>query len=398
MKEIIAAERKPYPYNSLNVYPQAPAELPEEMPTYAYDSNDPPEALHIPGLDVIANNKMIMRKNNCKLQSTGSPSPVAPKHATESQSPLATAVTLDDLHAALKRDRDDDADTLKAKLLMLGVKLEPLSPTSPTHVKAERPSEPCAYGSSNGVAWGVVPMRGRFDEPPGSGGAYSACADGSVTAEGTTMKRPAGAPKSEHEIDADADGDDGALGTVDDEESQDGLDDYSKAAIAALKLRDDRKKVDAAAKKTAAKAEAAAAGAVKPETATGGKTTVKAEAAKGGKKAVKVEPKVKIAAAAGSSVDTAMKKPAACKPTVMKKPVLVIRSKAQSMPTPGKGNEAPPNDYKGFRLYWKINRMAFRVIRNMPEYETETSIKRKGPQPTKNEWESALSAIDSYKK
>ena len=150
-------------------------------------------------------------------------------------------------------------------------------------------------------------------------------------------------------------------------------------------------------RKKAAKAEAAAAGAVKPEAATGGKTTVKAEAAKGGKKAVKAEPKVKIAAAAGSSGDTAMKKPAACKPAIMKKPVLRVNTKAQSMPTPGKGNEAPPSDYKGGRIYWKINRMAFRVIRRMPEYKTETSIKWKGQQPTKNEWQSALSAIDSYK-
>ena len=76
---------------------------------------------------------------------------------------------------------------------------------------------------------------------------------------------------------------------------------------------------------------------------------------------------------------------------------MVFKSKAEPMPTPCKGTEAPPSDYKGGRVYWKINRKTFRVIRKMPKYETEKPIKWTGDEPTKKEWNAALSAIDNYK-
>ena len=61
------------------------------------------------------------------------------------------------------------------------------------------------------------------------------------------------------------------------------------------------------------------------------------------------------------------------------------------------GIEAPPSDYKGGRVYWNINRKSFRVIRKMPMYKTEKSIKWTSEKPSKKELNAALSAIDKYK-
>ena len=85
---------------------------------------------------------------------------------------------------------------------------------------------------------------------------------------------------------------------------------------------------------------------------------------------------------------------------VMKKPSAgpyKVPSKNAPMPTPPKGTEAPPSDYHGGRIYWKVNRMAFRVIRRMPEYRTEKPVKWSGDKPSKKDWAAALNAIDQYK-
>ena len=75
----------------------------------------------------------------------------------------------------------------------------------------------------------------------------------------------------------------------------------------------------------------------------------------------------------------------------------VVVTKKSKVPVSRGGQDAPPSIYKNGRIYFKINQMAFRVIRKFPVYSTERKIRWEGNTPTNAEWNRALDTIDEYK-
>jgi hypothetical protein len=361
-KEVIEAERKVYPYGHLINYPQSPLELGEQMLKYAYDSDDPPVTSEVQGLESMAKEKMIMRKNHSSLKGKADlGSPCSPSSAAASGS--ERALTRADVQAMLKQERDSLASLQRVKeerdaVVNLGggvsVKVEPCS--SP---RTDRRADTPQRGGVHGVTWGTALARGRLDLED----------DGDEKLDAAAAK-----------VEPKAESDDASDDSVD---SKAGLDKFAQAAIKALGKRDATRRREAAArKKGEVRKRPSAAIETEPDDAVKPKV-MKADPKAA--KAVKVEPKV---AAAPKKVT---KKPAA--------QIYTVTSKTAPMPKPLKaGQDAPPSDYRGGRIYWKLNRMAFRVIRKMPQYATEKQVRWSGDKPTKKDWLKALDAIDQYKK
>ncbi len=65
-KDVVDAERRPYPHYPCVKYPPTPSALSEHVYKYAYDNDDPPTEVHVHGLDNMAINKMVMRKTTAQ--------------------------------------------------------------------------------------------------------------------------------------------------------------------------------------------------------------------------------------------------------------------------------------------------------------------------------------------
>ena len=64
-------------------------------------------------------------------------------------------------------------------------------------------------------------------------------------------------------------------------------------------------------------------------------------------------------------------------------------------PCPCRG--ASPTFYKGGVIYLSEARKNFRIIRQLPNYATEASVKWVKAKPSQRTWDEALSKIDSYR-
>jgi hypothetical protein len=407
-KDVVEAERKVYPYGHLVHYPQSPSELSEQMLKYAYDADDQPITITVLGLESMAKDKMIMRKNHGSLRGN-----VVPSSAGATGTGVEHVITRADVQSIMKEERavqsrlqrvKGELDTRACEPTQIGSGVsimehsaqEPLQQvksefatracdnvqlTSGVSIKAEgnmgeQPNHAGqgqardTRGFGHGVSWGTAPARARF-----------AFSDDMADAS----RQPQSAIEPKVEV---VGGDDGEGAESEaSNESKSGLDKFAKAAIKALSKRDGTRRMEKAKRK---KQEAEALVLLKRPSATAICKQPTGIAAVAKAKAMKADV-MKTAMKATATKATAVK--------AMKKPASVIfkvPSKTAPMPTPHAGTEAPPSEYRGGRIYWKINRMAFRVIRRMPEYATERQVKWSGTKPTKANWAAALASIDQY--
>jgi hypothetical protein len=411
-KDVVEAERKIYPYGHLVHYPQSPTELNEQMLKYAYDADDQPIATTVLGLESMAKDKMVMRKNHGSLKGTKVPS------SAGADAGAAHSITRADVQSIMKEERavqarlqriKDEPNTRGYAPMQIGSGvsiMEHSAQERQQHVKDELDARAChttqltsgvsikvernmcdqsnhagqghandSRGFGHGISWGTAPARARFDF-------------GDDVADASRQPQSAIAPK----VDATG-GDDGD--GAESEASNDSkacLDKFSKAAIRALGKRDATRRSEKAKQK---KQDAEAIAILKrPSAPTICEQPIevaavpKAEAAVPKTKAAVPKAKAMKAKATKANAVKAMKKPSAV--------IFKVPSKTAPMPTPQAGTEAPPSDYRGGRIYWKINNMAFRIIRRMPEYATERRVKWSGKKPTKANWSAALSTIDEY--
>lgn len=396
-KDVIDAERKPYPHHLIVNYPKSPADLPENMRKYAYDADDPWEDVHVQGLEDMATNKMIMRSNHKALKASTGGSANRTSCKTEENEPSEPARAHGGVSWAGLSEYLDKREATRSHIAESRGSRHDHQPAPWVKREARDDHEPAAGGGAplavatrvigpgndgcrGGVSWGCGPARGRFD-----------------------LDRHDQEMKEEREATVKREAGSGGSATGD-------LSEYGRLAIESLSERDAKKRQEAtrkkkeaakaAAKKTSAKRESddddddddsASADASGDSSSPIGKKAMKA---------VKAEPKkrgrppkvVKKPAAATGKLATAKGKSAK-----KAKPEPVTVSKTDPMPKPPVGTEAPPSDYKGGRIYWKISSMAFRVIRKRQNYASEKRIKWATAKPTKGEWKSALRAIDDYK-
>jgi hypothetical protein len=405
-KDVVEAERKIYPYGHIAHYPQSPSELSEQMLKYAYDVDDQPMAITVLGLESMAKDKMVMRKNHRSLKGK-----VVASLAGATDAGVAHVMTRADVQSIMKEERaiqsrlqriKSETETRACEPMQLGSGVSFMDDSAHErlqYVKGELATSACdivqlthgvsikaedsmgdqpnhagqghvcgARGSGHGISRGTAPARARFDFG-------NDMADASRQPQSAKVE-----PKVEVAVGDDGEGAESEAST----ESKAGLDKFAKAAIKALSKRDGARRMENAKRK---KQEAEALAILKKPAAaailkrpSGIVVEHKAKAMK----AEVVEPKAMKAEAV-----KAMKKPAAA--------IYKVPSKIAPMPTPHAGTEAPPSDYRGGRIYWKINNKAFRVIRRMPEYATERKVKWSGNKPSQENWMAALAAIDQFK-
>ena len=434
-KDIVNAERKPYPHHQIVNYPDSPTGLPPHMLSYAYDEGDPWVDVHVQGLENVAKNVMIMRGNHNALKDDDPPEP---KHKKGGSQPSGGWSAEDMINLM------DQRDAARAR-----IQERPRGSGSPVFVKSEPTvkSEPrddhgsdaapgaCSAHSLGGVSWGVAMPADRFGgkltddtagvvpvkKEDGVGGDINdyadiakaalderdamrrarkkkeAAAKKAEEAASAAKKRPAGKEGSSDEEESDGDDDDD-----DDGASQADSDVKSEAEESEPKKRarkdkdykkskKDKKDKDYKKSKKDKKDKEAMKGYKKDKASKEDKKSKKDKKDKKEQK-TKKDKKVKK-----DKVKTVVKKEKGGSKARVKLPVPVALTRKDPMPEPTKGEEAPPTDYKGGRIYWKISSMAFRVIRKRKNYGSEKKIRWKKSKPSRGEWKKALDSIDEYK-
>ncbi len=236
-KDVIEAERKPYPHHLIVNYPKSPADLPENMRDYAYDADDPWEDVHVQGLEDMAINKMIMRSNHKALKNnTGGsvnrisckteenePSEPARAHGGVSWAGLSEYLDKRDAtRSHIAENRGSRHDHQPAPWLKREGRDDQSAAEGGAQLAAARPANPPGNdGCRGGVSWGCGPARGRFDLDRHD-------QDMKAEREATVKREP--------------DGSGGSAGTGD-------ISEYGKLAIASLSERDAKKRQDATRKK-----------------------------------------------------------------------------------------------------------------------------------------------------
>ena len=426
-KAIVDAERKQYPHDHLVIYPDNPSGLSEHMSKYAYDADDQPITLHMHGYADMAINRMVMRKNNKLLRSDAvvKPEPhVKPERQPSPYRDVQNNPSPHRGHAVQFRPcRPTAWRPVGAPRIVEPVppKVEPaakyetydgvsvgndmawpVSPYEDVHnhswansswygyddasSKSCHKSEPC---SSEGVSWGNSPARGRLQPSiePKRKRLWSKSAPCSVAVKG----EPTVDDEAEADNAADSDDDGDAV------DSQADLDEYAKAAINAIRVRDKAKANKAAAKvkatraALAAKQESSLALGEKPTKLTLG---VKVEAPSR-PPAMKTTPASSCHAMKTTPVPKVKNENRSDRPP-KQEPIVVTKDSKVPVPS-GDGQDAPPSIYKNGRIYFKVNKMAFRIIRKFPVYRTERKLRWAGKKPTNAEWKTALRMIDDYK-
>ena len=349
-KDVCKANRKPYPLAPIRTYPTSPMELPKAMRDLAWLPDDPPVHVEVRGFNDLVQNHIALR-NNSRLIKTG------------------------------KKKREDDSLTWEdVRGLLVGAE-------RPNIRFSDRDGQPApAYGLGARQQLAIENQPAASEERiviRGSSGIMPTPPNALVAISGAAVRQrecDGGAPGGDAEP---AEGDVAKAKAVDDDWGDDpsrpvrkrpaaavaadgdvaGLSDFERAALAALQLREDKKKAEKAKEK-----------ALKAETEAAAKAL-----------------KAKAEQAAGKGAK--MKRPAAAGIAHAHAPV----TKTSPVPKPTAGGQAPgPREYHGGRVYYSTSKGGFRVIRDASNMSTERFIKFKGSTPSKDEWMAALRCIDDF--
>ena len=76
---------------------------------------------------------------------------------------------------------------------------------------------------------------------------------------------------------------------------------------------------------------------------------------------------------------------------------VLVESKSTPVPRAPAGENAPPHDYRGGRIYSNRQHKVFRVIRQRGIYKIERKIGWSDDNPSPSEWRLALKLIDDYR-
>ena len=390
LKEVVATERKPYPMEQMQVFPDTPDKLPKHVYDYAYTDGPPVEVL-VPGIHSIAK-KNCLRSNNRLLSVGGSRSkssaikgePLAAKiePTDDDPSPMkavhSSNVTIDGAPVQLY-NRDDpvekqlynsyQADLWKHRAHKQGVLMSPSdTPAARLAGRVDCDNDPSApvKVEADGLH-GSMPL--KFE------------ADGSYTiSPRLAMPVPAhGEPSSTHAATKKEAGaeDEGDLDCP-----------FALAAIAAFGTRNENKKAaqaatraDKAAKKLADKA-ADTANVKKPKADT--------------------KPELTPAAGAKNKLKAEMKHVKKVKPE-KKEPIAEFKEVSsdkilKSMPsqkTLESAAKVDPIHYRGGVVYTVQKERKFRALRIRGDKWSETSKQWGSKRTAKEAWSEAIKAIDA---
>ena len=368
MKGVIDSNRKPSGLPVIERYPELPCDLPDSIKSAALDATDPPVSVQLVGLQSIVDKHIPLRKSSRLLKKTscggsdnvtwsqmrellkGEVSPTIrffdTQHGPQGHTGLRAMGSSEQL--AL-----DSASAVSERISFDGRAQGSIKPLA-------LPSVPHTGSSGSQGPDVTLSVRGR----DAGDGALSACdipADlmakavqpapshsPSPSPTRTLAEPPAETPEPIASAAPTCSGDSPSLGD---------LNDFEKAAIVALKKRDDDKVAEKKKQKRIV-----------------GKSCVAEHSA-------------------DDEAKSGMKRPAsAMKYTKGGVEATVV---TKTTPCPGLG-APPPQDYKGGRIYVNSAKRGFRVLRDSKDRFSERFISWKGDAPTSPTWAAALQAVDDY--
>jgi hypothetical protein len=389
LKHVIVCERRPYPLQQLTQFPGKPADLPDDIYEYAY-ADDMPITMEMSGINSVAEKMIPLRKNN-RLLKPGTPSKSSgnqpavqsvvtidageAKVSTVEMSPLSGDMPTPGDHveeqmyaeykAELWRHRAHKQGLLRgssARPSLDTVESSPMKEENTIHqilnnagaipCKLEHGSlfaKPRLYGKQNDSA--VQPRTNSEKAPTGDGLDCCVAADGSLVV-GQNLK-------SQPELTAD--------------DGSEDLDEYARAAIAALGKRNTRKKAEAAERAAVKAAEKAALN----------NTKKKPEAPKDA--AVMRRPAMKADRVKAEHVQQVV--------TEVSKDDII-----KAMPKDQPEGNPDPVLYRGGVVYTVQHNKIFRCLKVRGDKYSEKNAKWGKTKTKKESWKTCIDAIDDHVK
>ena len=402
LKKIVSTERKKFPHQQLQTFPDDPKDLPNEIYDYAYTSSDPPTPFEVQGVHAIAAKVSLRSNNHLLCEPKG-------KHSAAKASPkVSSAMATDRNHVKSEVKTEADAnepDRLTSGISCMSFEDRPrngdlVEERLYTSYKADiwshraQKSGQLSGSSSQGAPQAIQPQAKQVALRPRMAAmkmerdcaedrafwdaAFSNDPEDEIPVPAKKLKREA-VPSCPAEP-----------CTLDDPDSDD-LDEHTKAAIMAMRSRGATKKEEA----KAAKEEAAASAKKRPAAAVVKSAPgVKEESVK----PTKANAKQAASSASAAKVEVKDEKPmkANVKGAIEEIPKAHI---LKAMPaTRHDGSNPPPVHYAGGVIYTSSNNRKFKCLTIRADKWSEKQVAW-GTTRTKQEaWKIAVAAIDAKRK
>ena len=372
LKQVRTVEKKAFPHEWIVTYPETPADLPAHIYNWAY-SDEGPANRDMIGIKAIGK-KIPLRKNSlllkeCKVKSGSvEDSQFAYARTAAVKVTSQPAIKLE----PLKSEREASPDTEDSDVELAALRAQYLADVAKLKVK-RRSSSSAHHALAQGLQGIADAKKEKVKEEKVKEEPVDPVMDGivlKVEADGSLHLQALGdGPSPDHGADPPhvCKTPVAAAASKPGEITFEELDDYSKAAIAALDKRNTKKAADAKEKKAAAKAAKKAADSDDP--------LLKRPAAAGG--AVK---KVKTGA------------------TAKLEAVEVDSSKIMAAMPSGNSGKVAPVAYKGGIIYTTFAKRTFRALRDRGDDYSETSKAWGSKRTQKEAWAEAVAAIDEHHK
>ena len=404
LKQVVAVERKIFPVDiqAPQVYPDSPADLPDDIKEYAYKADDQPISSEMPGINTIAK-KIPLRANSKLLQPKGKdhkPSRPGPTKGapTSCLQPSANTDATDDadeneeggcfLHGS---DLPTKGDIVEERLYMQykadlwkhrATKKGLLQPDPPCH-EHQAATAPKMQPGMHQHMGGAIPFKWEEDGSLTLGTRVYVHEHASGSGEGSGVKQEAFGSGEPNAGGLEAQCENGEKPQADGAKAEEAkamaeLDAYAQAAIDAFGKRNAKKKSEQKEKRKAA-------------------AMKKPAAMKRPSGSVKTDP---VKAAENKEKKEAVKKEAV-KKAVKHEPHIVTKAEIQKhMPKEGSDvNVKPPAvHYGGGVIYTDLKNKKFRCLRDRKDTYTEAAKAWGKKRSMKEAWKLAYESIEEFDK